>query len=63
MNLYLWDTSIGQFIAYAESAEAARRQVLNQMRTSDAAYLDLVQATNGEPTKVDEPFAALCWHQ
>jgi hypothetical protein len=63
MNLYRWDTEIGNALAYAASPARARAQILGTLSTKDAMYNNLKQAISGAPEIVKLPYAVMAWHQ
>jgi hypothetical protein len=62
MNVYRWNTDIGEVLACADDVAAARRQVMGTLSTDDAARLDLEQAIAEEPELVEPPAALVAWH-
>lgn len=61
MTLFLWDTDIGRFIAYAENIEDAREVVMRELSSADAARNELEAAIAPEPRVVRDARAFLAW--
>lgn len=60
MNMYYWDTEMGEFLANANSVEDARQKILNKLGQNDGAYTDLKEALEQEP-KINPELTVFAW--
>lgn len=64
MRWYYWDTNIGQALACAASADAARAQLLTALPAGDAARDELAEAFKAQPKiNYGEACAVMAWRQ
>lgn len=62
MQLFYWDTDIGEFMSYAVDVAAARTSIMSKLSAEDAARDELARAVSGEPRVVTESIAVIAWH-
>jgi hypothetical protein len=64
LNVYLWGTDIGQFLAVAKDVTAARKKVMSGLSKDDYGRDELSDAIKGEPTVLgNKSIAILAFHQ
>lgn len=62
LNVYMWETDIGRFIAVAVDIPTARTQIVNQLTPQDTGRQELADVISGEPTLLgDKPLAILAY--
>ncbi|RTL47032.1 MAG: hypothetical protein EKK53_00825 [Burkholderiales bacterium] len=64
LNWYHWNTDIGQAVACAPSADAAREQLLATLPEGDGARAELAAALKARPSiNPQQRYAIVAWHQ
>ncbi len=62
LNVYMWETDIGRFVAVATDVPTARTQVMAKLQLNDEARDELKDAIKGRPTVLgDKPLAFLAY--
>lgn len=64
LELFIWDTPIGSFYAYAFSAQMARELIIAKLPPEDSVEKsELIELLIAEPMVKKEPYAALDWDE